>query len=102
MAAAARGAAPAESAPARRKTRVLVADEAGIMRDGLCALLQSDNALEVGAATATQREAVQTLPTAQPDVIIIDFAADLKSCPETLGHLQRPGPAAPGHDLPLG
>jgi two-component system response regulator NreC len=88
MAVAPRGAASAESAPARRKTRVLVADEAGIMRDGLCALLQSDEALEVVAATATQREAVQALTTDQPDVIVIDFAADLKSGPETIAHLK--------------
>jgi len=92
MAAAPRGAAPAESAPVRRKIRVLVADEAGIMRDGLCALLQSDDALEVVAATATHREAVQTLTTAQPDVIVIDFAADLKSGPETIAHLKRRWP----------
>jgi len=92
MAAAPRGAAPADSAPARRKIRVLVADEAGIMRDGLCALLQSDDALEVVAATATHREAVQTLTTAQPDVIIIDFAADLKSGPEAIAHLKRRWP----------
>src|SRR5205823_5523790 len=44
--AAAPKAAPVESGPSPRKTRVLVADEAGIMRDGLCALLQSDDALK--------------------------------------------------------
>ena len=86
MAAAPKGA-PTEG-PARRKTRVLVADEAGIMRDGLCALLQSDDALEVVAATASRREAVQNLTTAQPDVIVIDFAADLKAGPEIIVHLK--------------
>ena len=87
MAAAPAGAS-AQSAPERRKTRVLVVDEAGIMRDGLCALLQSDDALEVVAATASRREAVQNLTTAQPDVIVIDFAADLKAGPETILHLK--------------
>jgi len=91
MAAAPQGA-PTESALARRKTRVLVADEAGIMRDGLCALLQSDDTLEVVAATAARREAVQTLTTAQPDVIIVDFATDLKSGPETISHLKHRWP----------
>jgi two-component system, NarL family, response regulator NreC len=80
--------ASAQSAPERRKTRVLVVDEAGIMRDGLCALLQSDDALEVVAATASRREAVQNLTIAQPDVIVIDFAADLKAGPETILHLK--------------
>jgi DNA-binding NarL/FixJ family response regulator len=91
MAAAPKGA-PTEGAPARRKTRVLVADEAGIMRDGLCALLQSDDTLEVVAATAARREAVETLTTAQPDVIIVDFATDLKSGPETISHLKHRWP----------
>jgi two-component system response regulator NreC len=91
MAAAPKGT-PTESAPAHRKTRVLVADEAGIMRDGLCALLQSDDTLEVVAATAARREAVQTLTTVQPDVIIVDFATDLKSGPETIAHLKHRWP----------
>jgi two-component system response regulator NreC len=91
MAAAPKGA-PAESGPVPRKTRVLVADEGGIMRDGLCALLESDDTLEVVAATAIRGEALQTLTTAQPDVIIIDFAADLKSGPETIAQLRRRWP----------
>jgi two-component system response regulator NreC len=93
MAAAPKGApTERESAPAHRKTRVLVADEAGIMRDGLCALLQSDDTLEVVAATAARRDAVQTLTTAQPDVIIVDFATDLKSGPETIADLKHRWP----------
>jgi two-component system, NarL family, response regulator NreC len=91
MATAPKGA-PTESASARRKTRVLVADEAGITRDGLCALLQSDDALEVVAATVIRLEALQALTTAQPDVIVIDFAADLKAGPETIAHLKRRWP----------
>jgi len=75
-----------------RKTRVLVADEDGIMRDGLCALLQSDDALEVVAATAIRGDALQTLTTAQPDIIIIDFAADIKSGPETIAQVRRRWP----------
>ena len=75
-----------------RKTRVLVADEDGIMRDGLCALLQSDDGLEVVAATAIRGDALQTLTTAQPDIIIIDFAADLKSGPETIAQVRRRWP----------
>src|SRR2546423_15443312 len=90
--AAAPKAAPLASEPGPRKTRVLVADEAGIMRDGLCALLQSDDALEVVAATVIQREALQSLTTSQPDVAIVDFATDLKSGPETIAHLKRRWP----------
>src|SRR5204863_141880 len=90
--AAAPKAAPLASEPGPRKTRVLVADEAGIMRDGLCALLQSDDALEVVAATVIQREALQSLTTSQPDVAIVDFATDLKSGAETIAHLKHRWP----------
>src|SRR6266436_7415659 len=62
------------------------------MRDGLCALLQSDDALEVVAATAIRGDALQTLTTAQPDIIIIDFAADIKSGPETIAQVRRRWP----------
>jgi len=62
------------------------------MPDGLCALLQSDDALEVVAATVIQREALQSLTTSQPDVAIVDFATDLKSGPETIAHLKHRWP----------
>src|SRR5256885_14613772 len=93
--AAAPKAAPLASEPGPRKTRVLVADEDGIMRDGLCALLQSDDALEVVAATAIRGGALQTLTTAQPDIIIIDFAADIKSGPETIAQGRPRWPDSP-------
>jgi two-component system response regulator NreC len=83
--------APAASAAAR-KILVLVIDDAGIMRDGLCALLESDGSIEVIAASVNRREAVQSLDTAQPHVIIIDFSMDLRSGPETIAHLKRRWP----------
>jgi two-component system, NarL family, response regulator NreC len=69
-----------------------VIDEAGIMRDGLCALLESDPAIEVIAASANRRDSVQGLDTAQPHVIIIDFSSDLKGGPETIAYLKRRWP----------
>ncbi len=77
--------------PARRRIRVLVIDEAGVARDALCALLASDDGLEVvGAASGRGKE----LPGAhgatppQPHVIIIDFSNDWQSGPETIAHLK--------------
>ncbi len=90
--AAATAGAAAEGAHARPKTQVLVIDEAGIMRDGLCALLESEGTIEVIAASANRRDAVQGLEIAQPHVIIIDFSTDLKSGPETIAHLKRRWP----------
>ncbi len=77
-------------APAR--TQILVVDEAGIQRDGLCALLESDRTLEVVATTASRRDAVQSLDGIQPAVVIIDFSADLKSGPEMIAQLKRRWP----------
>lgn len=62
------------------------------MRDGLCALLESDATIEVIAASANRRDAVQGLDIAQPHVIIIDFSTDLRGGPEIIAHLKRRWP----------
>jgi DNA-binding NarL/FixJ family response regulator len=69
-----------------------VIDEAGIMRDGLCALLESDPTIEVIAASANRRDVVQELDIVQPHVIIMDFSTDLKGGPETIALLKRRWP----------
>lgn len=85
--------APERARAARGKIRVLVIDDAGIMRDGLCALLASDDGLEVIAGSRTEG-----LPntdddeTPQPHVIVIDFSSDLQSGPDTTAHLKRAWP----------
>jgi len=86
-------AAAAEGAHARPKTLVLLIDEPGIMRDGLCGLLESDGTIEVVAASANRRDAIEALDTVQPHVAIIDFSTDLKGGPETIAHLKRRWPA---------
>ncbi len=83
----------AEGADARPKTLVLLIDEPGIMRDGLCGLLESDGTIEVVAASANRRDAIEALDTVQPHVAIIDFSTDLKGGPETIAHLKRRWPA---------
>jgi DNA-binding NarL/FixJ family response regulator len=90
IAATPRGAA-VEEAPAPHKISLLVIDEPGILRDGLCALLQSDDSLEVTAATASRRDTVQSI-TAQPHVVIVDFPSDLRSGPDTIAQLKRRWP----------
>jgi two-component system response regulator NreC len=79
---------------ARRRIRVLVIEEAGITRDGLCALLASDDGLEVvGAATGhSAAEPDARGDTSQPHVIIIDFSSDLQSGAETIAQLKRRWP----------
>ena len=88
-------AAPADStstAVRRRTTTVLLIDEPGIPRDGLCALLESDSALEVIGVAAGRREAVRLLRAAQPHVVVIDLSADLLQGRETIVHIKRRWP----------
>jgi DNA-binding NarL/FixJ family response regulator len=73
----------------RARTRVLLIDEPGIVRDGLTVLLESEGTVEIVAAVATRREAVQVLPSVQPQVAIMDFSVALKTGPETVAHLKR-------------
>ncbi|GAA3220060.1 response regulator [Dactylosporangium siamense] len=54
-------------------TRVAVADDHPVVRDGLRALFASLPGLEMVAEAATGREAVRVAVTAQPDVLVMDL-----------------------------
>lgn len=79
----------ASAAEGPLKTQILLIDEAGILRDGLCALLQSDRGLEVAAVAGSRREAMQALAALSPHLVIMDFSVTLKTGPETLSQLKR-------------
>lgn len=88
-----------------RTTTILLLGAPGIPRDGLCALLESDSALEVIAVAAGRRSAVQALRTAQPHVVVMDFSTDSVTARETIAHLKRRWPQVgvlvliqPGHE----
>jgi two-component system, NarL family, response regulator NreC len=81
-----------EEAPAPRKIQILVIDEPGILRDGLCALLEADDALEVTAASASRRDTAQAPTNLQPHVVIVDFPSDLSGGPDTIAQLKRRWP----------
>ena len=76
----------------RRKTHILVIDEEGIVRDGLCALLQRDDTLHLDGAFATAREATRAGGNLRPTLLIVDFSTAMKSGPQTIGHLKRRWP----------
>jgi DNA-binding NarL/FixJ family response regulator len=76
----------------RRTTTVLLIDEPGIPRDGLCALLESDSALEVIGVASGRREAVRALRDAQPHVVVIDLSVDVLQGRETIVHIKRRWP----------
>ena len=59
---------------ARGRIRILVLDEPGIMRDGLCALLASSEEFEVTGTFADAAEARRALASTTPDVLIADLS----------------------------
>lgn len=55
-------------------TRVLLVDDHEIMREGLCALLNRQNDIEVIGAVMDGREAVETALKTKPDIVVMDIA----------------------------
>jgi two-component system, NarL family, response regulator NreC len=78
----------------RRKTHILVIDGEGIARDGLCALLQQDDALHVDTTFASAREALRVRGDLRPNVVIMDFGLAMKAGPQTVAHVKRRWPDA--------
>lgn len=54
------------------KITILLADDHELVRNGIKALLQSDNSLQVIAEAANGREALDKIASEQPDLAIID------------------------------
>ena len=76
----------------RPSTQILLLDEPGILRDGLCALLQSEKGIEVIAVAGSRREAMLALTAFRPQLLIMDFSVSLKTDPPTITHLKRRWP----------
>jgi DNA-binding NarL/FixJ family response regulator len=54
--------------------RVLVADDHGVMRDGLCRLLEADPEIRVVAAANDGQEAVAQAAATHPEVVVMDIS----------------------------
>ncbi|MGH8746912.1 MAG: response regulator transcription factor, partial [Burkholderiales bacterium] len=54
--------------------RVLLADDHAVVRDGLRALLQAQQDIEVVGDAANGREALRRTKQLQPDVVVMDIA----------------------------
>jgi DNA-binding NarL/FixJ family response regulator len=78
----------------RRKTHILVIDAEGMLRDGLCTLLQSDESLHLDGAMVSARVAVRTRGDLRPDVLVMDFSIAMKTGPHTILHLKRRWPGS--------
>ena len=78
-----------------RKIRVLVADDAVVVRRMLADILSSDPALEVAGAAANGRIALARIPQVNPDVVILDVEMPEMDGLETLKALRRTHPFLP-------
>ena len=56
------------------KTRILIADDHALVREGITAMLSLYDDIEVVAEAADGKEAVQKTATAQPDIVLMDIA----------------------------
>jgi len=78
----------------RRKTHILVVDDEGITRDGLCALLQSEASVHLDAAFDCARGALRSRGDLKPNVVIMDLPVAMKTGPQTIAHVKRRWPEA--------
>jgi DNA-binding NarL/FixJ family response regulator len=78
----------------RRKTHILVIDAEGMLRDGLCALLQHEESLHLGGAFINARSAMRARGHPHPHVVVTDFATAMKTGSQTILHLKRRWPGA--------
>lgn len=55
------------------KVKVLVVDDHSIVREGICALISTDENIEVVGEATNGREAVERVPQLGPDVVVMDI-----------------------------
>lgn len=91
---------PQETAPGgaipsseQGRCRVLIADGQTILRDGLRALLESDERIEVVGAAPDGAEAVRLAGALKPDVVLLDTAIDPLDGLSAIREIKRRSPA---------
>ncbi|MGH8275825.1 MAG: response regulator [Steroidobacteraceae bacterium] len=78
----------------RRKNNILIVDQAGITRDGLCALLEREDEMEVIGVARDATEAAGAVLASDPHVEILDFSISDGCGPEAVAALKRRWPEA--------
>lgn len=73
--------------------RILIADDHGIVRQGLRAVVDRDPSLEVVGESADGREAVRMAELLSPDIVIMDIAMPQLNGIEAAGQIVRGNPS---------
>ena len=76
-----------------KRTRVLVADDHAIVRQGLRAILDSEPDIEVVGEAADGREAVRKALTLLPDVVVMDVSMPRMNGLEATARIVKESPA---------
>jgi NarL family two-component system response regulator LiaR len=71
--------------------RILIADDHAVVRKGLCALISSEEAMEVVGEASNGTEAVEMALSLKPDVILMDLVMPLKSGAEAIRAIREEG-----------
>jgi DNA-binding NarL/FixJ family response regulator len=74
--------------------RVHLADDHTMFREGLAALLSSEDGLEVVGASSTGEEAAALVRQTRPDVVITQLDMQLKTAEEILGAIRSASPSS--------
>ena len=74
------------------KKTIVVADDHGIMRDGLCALINGPPDLKVIGTATNGREAIRAAEALKPDLMMMDMSMPLTNGPEAIAHIKRRNP----------
>jgi DNA-binding NarL/FixJ family response regulator len=75
-----------------QQKRILIADDHGIMRDGLVALLRDESDLIIAGTAVNGREASRLAEQLRPDLIIMDMSMPLTNGPEAIAHVKARHP----------
>ena len=78
----------------QKQITVLLAEDHAIVRQGLCALLNSDGAFQIVGEAKTGREAVEMTQSLRPDVVVMDIAMPVLNGLEATRQILTADPAA--------
>lgn len=79
----------------RRKVHILIIGRPGLMRDGICALLNSERGMKVAGLAASASHAMSTTTALTPDLALVDLSVDSRSGVEIVPGVRQRWPDIP-------